>query len=97
MLEQYCKIEDNDIVIRMPVSAFINGVLNSEYSWMVAEQENQSVDEYWKVVDEKVLAKDILYAMTEESEDGSSILSNAFDEGFKHLMEYSFSEGVDNE
>jgi hypothetical protein len=94
MLEEYCKIEGNDIVIRLPIDSLVNGVLNSEYADRCAQWDGHYQEDYWKVIDSKILAIDLLHSLTEESEDGSSILSYAFDEAFKNLMEYSFSDGI---
>lgn len=96
MLEQYWKIDgDNNIVIRMPIGALISGVLNSEYANRCAAWTGEYRFDYWKVTDEQQLAYDLLTSLTEESEDGSSDLSNAFDKAFEHLMEYSFSDGIE--
>lgn len=94
MLEEYCKVEGSDIVIRMPISALISGVLNSEYADRCAAWTGEYRENYWTVIDSFHLAQDLLVSLTEESEDGSSILSNAFDKAFQDLMEYSFSDGI---
>ncbi len=97
MLEEYCKIEGDDFVIRMPVSALVSGVLHSEYADRARECLN-GMDynpNYWKVIDEKILTQDLISSLTEESENGSSILSDAFDKSFEKLMEYAYSDGIE--
>jgi hypothetical protein len=94
LLEEYCKIEGDDIVIRMPIDAFTGGVIRSEYADRCAMWSSKYQSDYWQIVDAKLFAKDLLSSLVAESEDGSSILSNAFDKSFEDLMEYSFSDGV---
>lgn len=95
MLEEYCKVEGDAIVIRMPIDALISGVLNSEYADRCAGWAGNFDSFYWKVNDTHVLAQDILNSLVEENEDGSSVLSYALDKAFQNLMEYSFSDGIE--
>lgn len=96
MLEKYCKTEDNDVVIRIPIDAFIHGILNSEYAYRVYEWNGNYLKTEWNVVDPLLFVEDVLCSLTQESEDGSSILSGAFDHAFESLMEYGFSNGIES-
>lgn len=94
MLEEYCKIEGDDIVIRMPIDAFINGVLNSEYATHMYEWDGKFLKDKWTVLNSQVLAQDLLSCLCAEDEVGNTILTTAFDDAFEILNEYSFSDAL---
>lgn len=97
MLRDYCWTDKNDIVIRMPIDAFINGVLHSDYADHMYHWDGKYFKTVWKVTDRELLVNDLLNQLCKESEDGSSILSNTFDHAFESLMEYSYSDGIESE
>lgn len=75
------KIENNEIVIRIPISAINNA---SEYAWEHYYGENSLY-----VEDTKEFAKEIMYALNNEgtSRDGNTLVTRMLDEAVINATE----------
>lgn len=94
MLEEYCKVDGEDIVIRMPVDAFLNGVLNSVAATHMYEWDGRFFKNNWTIVNKYQLAQDLLNELCLEFETGETILTLAFDDAFSRLVEYGSSDAL---
>ena len=78
-------IENNQVVIRIGISTLAFSAHereNNEY----CEEDNRPK---WRIVDERQFAKDVLYAMQIEKEDGSTPLTDFLDD----MIEDALDEG----
>lgn len=82
------EIEDNDIVIRMPIANLKNAF---ELSPAI---QNHVYPDIAHVSDLELFTQSVVEALQVEEEDGSTVIHNAFDTAFEYVIEQGL-EGVE--
>jgi len=96
MFEKYISQNSTEVLFKIPKETITFAVLNSPYAESIYFDDEGNYDiNRLKVIDQDLFIKDILNTLSKEREDGSSLMSDLFDQAFENLMEYDFSDGIE--
>lgn len=81
-----CELRGNKVVIEIGIDIMAFAFEKSEYNNPFDEGKNDHIQEN-SISDKRQFAKDVVYELTDEREDGSSLLADLFDEAEKNAVE----------
>jgi hypothetical protein len=79
-------IENGDIIIRAPIDALPQV---AEGAWVIG-----ALDKRWKVTDPAIFAKELLHALNNEDEQGTTMIHKMFDKAINEALEQG-AEGIE--
>ncbi len=83
-----CQIEGNEIVVRMPIDAL-------PVAWDASPLNDHDPDagNLYPVTDAALFAREVVTALSDEEEDGTTLLHRAFDQAMSNAVDQG-AEGV---
>ena len=79
-------IENGEIIIRAPIASLPNVV---EGAWAIG-----ALNERWKITDPALFAKELVLALNDEDEQGTTMIHKTFDKAILEALEQG-AEGIE--
>lgn len=81
-----CEIENGELVIRIGIDVLSLATEDRE-PFTIYDEKREDFRKAWIVTDPLAFARDVRLAITDEEEDGSSLLTNLLDQAYTNALE----------